>query len=612
MTIGEFNLTHDNKSVVSDIGYQKQEGHDHKRRFVVETNKEGALTINYRMTSLWERILALFNIGGASLHNVVTALHKYQKIDLFLMELQNSSSSRLQKLGEKVHQISEDLFRQTSPLKPTKTRSFHGEILDILQDAKLGLWRDKPALESYQKHAASEVREGVCHGISCMAIQAILVGRFEQFAARIRSLLNDPSTSRNEEAFLSGILIAQNPSQYPELFDEKTHLRQDPKVSFPVIASRSLEKLGGAKTFLETTGMYTIKDFKSYLDAVEKVFFGSENPLDTPLGMLISSQDHAIAVGYDPKTKEWFFIDANQLPAQRLSSTEELQRCIDLAYPPSKDYASSPYLNLSVSFQTTKEPHEDLIRQFKDLIQPIQEMTVERVNAKCRSSGYSWLHGAIGINDIEAIENLLDNGANINQMTNQGMTPLLRAMTMGDRPMAQVLLERGSNPDQVLPNGMTPLIMAISHKSTDMVECLLQQKANPSQTLLNGMSPLIMAVSHDDRSLVQSLLNHGADVNHCLGESKVSALWFAAGLGKREIVELLLNHPTIDIELEDTNGLTPLAIATQENYPDVVEVLLKKGAKRDLKIGDQSLLEYAKNEGFEKVAALLAEEEVAK
>lgn len=71
------------------------------------------------------------------------------------------------------------------------------------------------------------------------------------------------------------------------------------------------------------------------------------------------------------------------------------------------------------------------------------------------------------------------------------------------------------------------------------------------------------------------LISHGADVNlQCTNER--TALHEAAKLGRQDIVKLLLvsgAHP----DPRSSYGFTPLALAAQSGYTEIMEMLLQKG-----------------------------------
>lgn len=62
---------------------------------------------------------------------------------------------------------------------------------------------------------------------------------------------------------------------------------------------------------------------------------------------------------------------------------------------------------------------------------------------------------------------------------------------------------------------------------------------------------------------------------------KDNALIVAADWGREEVVELLIQHGA-NVNIKDSDGVTPLVIATRNKFYTVLEVLLRNGANMNL------------------------------
>ena len=103
---------------------------------------------------------------------------------------------------------------------------------------------------------------------------------------------------------------------------------------------------------------------------------------------------------------------------------------------------------------------------------------------------------------------LLERGADINAVSNNGETAVVRAA--GETATVKALLEKGA--DEELG---APLIRASYAGYVDTVKVLLEKGANPNAELLNGDTPLIAAaVQSGSKDVVEQLIAAGADVNH--------------------------------------------------------------------------------------------------
>lgn len=235
------------------------------------------------------------------------------------------------------------------------------------------------------------------------------------------------------------------------------------------------------------------------------------------------------------------------------------------------------------------------------------------------------LHYATRANDLEAVKTLLNAGANVNELSGYGWSPLLIATQNRYYRLGAYLIERGA--DVNLPNkGMwTPLYLATDNRNIesgdypvrkgdmdhlDFIKLLLDKGANPnarmkdsSQTRTvftnqwldeNGATALLRASQSGDIALMKLLLAHGADpkINTVLN---VSPLHVAAGIGwvegityewseaaTDEAVKLLLDLG-LDPNLQADTGRVALHGAGHKGRSKVVQMLVDKGAKLDVR-----------------------------
>jgi ankyrin repeat protein len=84
------------------------------------------------------------------------------------------------------------------------------------------------------------------------------------------------------------------------------------------------------------------------------------------------------------------------------------------------------------------------------------------------------LHLAVGQNQKEMTEYLLDEGADVNAVTTDGLTPLHMAAQNGNIPIAQILLDHKAKINAVDAKGWTPLDRANKWGHADAAEFLRQ------------------------------------------------------------------------------------------------------------------------------------------
>ncbi len=226
-------------------------------------------------------------------------------------------------------------------------------------------------------------------------------------------------------------------------------------------------------------------------------------------------------------------------------------------------------------------------------------------------------------NDVESIKVLLAAGADVNQVSGYGWSPLLVATQNRHYKLGSFLLDRGADPNLANRGGWTPLYLATDNRNIengdypvrkpdmdhlDFIKLLLAKGANvnarvkdstETRTVFtnqwldeNGATAFLRASQSGDLDLMKLLLAHGADpkIATALG---VTPLQVAAGIGwvegityewspkaTLEAVRMLLDLG-LDVNAQADTGRTALHGAAHKGRPDVVQALAGRGAKLD-------------------------------
>ena len=141
-----------------------------------------------------------------------------------------------------------------------------------------------------------------------------------------------------------------------------------------------------------------------------------------------------------------------------------------------------------------------------------------------------------------------------------GDTALLFAARVGDLESAKLLAAAGANVNDADAWGVSATAMAAHAGFTELVAWLLDRGANPNAASA-GFTALHAAIMRRDTRMVAALLAHGADANAPL------TAWTPTRRSSRDhnfAPELV--------------GATPFWLAARFNQPDVMRLLLEKGA----------------------------------
>lgn len=261
-----------------------------------------------------------------------------------------------------------------------------------------------------------------------------------------------------------------------------------------------------------------------------------------------------------------------------------------------------------------------------------ERLRTERQNVaappqKMLRGGLSALHFAVREGDLATVKALVDAGADVNQRSEFGWTPLLTATQNRFYELGKYLLENGADPNLVNEGGWSPLYIATDNRNIEggdyptrkpdmdhlaYIKLLLAAGADPNLRMTSstetrtifthqwlreeGATPFLRAAQSSDIELMKLLLEHGADPNTktLVG---VTPLMVAAGIGwvegvtyewseeaNRETIRWLLElgNEVNAQDLED--GRTALMGAAHKGRNYAVQMLVDAGA--DLALRD--------------------------
>ena len=123
----------------------------------------------------------------------------------------------------------------------------------------------------------------------------------------------------------------------------------------------------------------------------------------------------------------------------------------------------------------------------------------------------------------------------------------------GDIDQVQLLISQGADVNEKNRMGWTPLHTAIRNRRQALIEPLIAKGADVNAKDNSGQTPLHVAVYIGQKDAVELLIAKGADVN-IMGGRGDNALSLAKKRGNTEIIDLLLKHGAKEPSLEDLMG----------------------------------------------------------
>ncbi|XP_069684095.1 transient receptor potential channel pyrexia-like [Periplaneta americana] len=170
-----------------------------------------------------------------------------------------------------------------------------------------------------------------------------------------------------------------------------------------------------------------------------------------------------------------------------------------------------------------------------------------------------------------------------------GRTPLHQAVKSGNPACVRQLIEAGAKVNAEDEKGVTPLLLAgagvgpdnriITNKYEEIVEMLVKAGANVNlKNEDTGMTAVCHAVAARSIKAIKCLLDAGAKIDAMENEGSTTVLHVAAQTGCVTIVELLLERGArCLVNVGDKFGCTPLHKAAYVGARDCLRTLLKHG-----------------------------------
>jgi ankyrin repeat protein len=224
-------------------------------------------------------------------------------------------------------------------------------------------------------------------------------------------------------------------------------------------------------------------------------------------------------------------------------------------------------------------------------------------------------------NDIETTRLLIDAGAEVNQQTTFGWSPLLTATNNRNYQLGKFLIENGADVNAANKGGMTPLYLATDNRNIEggdypvprpdmdhleFIRLLLANGADPNLRVASntenrtiftmqwffepGATAFVRAAQSGDGTLMRLLLEHGADPTIPTSFND-TALTAVAGIGwvegvtfewsreeTSDVVRMLLDMG-LDPNARNNDGRTPLMGAALKGRNEIIQLLVDRGAR---------------------------------
>ena len=155
-----------------------------------------------------------------------------------------------------------------------------------------------------------------------------------------------------------------------------------------------------------------------------------------------------------------------------------------------------------------------------DSLQCLEEVLEQEenvnVNLKDNQFGNTPLHWAVRLRNYLMMSILINHGADLETMNDNGETPLHYAVKTNFHPSyhaLRMLIEFGAEPDVVNKEGVDPFCLVVSRNHNRAVAMLIGAGVNVNRPCRTEERPLGLAIRHESSELVRMLLDAGAKVD---------------------------------------------------------------------------------------------------
>lgn len=229
----------------------------------------------------------------------------------------------------------------------------------------------------------------------------------------------------------------------------------------------------------------------------------------------------------------------------------------------------------------TSPDAENAAREKKERVRQIVELLVsaagvELINTVTKVG--TALHVAIDQDNAEQVRALLALGADHHKCNSQGWSPLTLALKRGSKEIIDMLVAKGL-PDEV---GISTVVVALKNNNLDFVNKVLSEnRVNFAAVDKKGFSLAHICILEKRADYFRMFLEHATrlGVESAFLEVKTAKnctlLHLACKACLSEVLEILLQHPNLDVNAQDAHGWTPLMYAVASNHTEIVKRLLQ-------------------------------------
>lgn len=214
---------------------------------------------------------------------------------------------------------------------------------------------------------------------------------------------------------------------------------------------------------------------------------------------------------------------------------------------------------------------------------------------------------AITEGNIEQVKSILNaNPGLLDLKDSQGRTPIIQALSEGQKEIALELIGRGADVSIGDNENTQPIHFAAMIGSIELFELVRSKGIDPDRKDDNGITPLFYSIQGRHPEMSRYLIEKGADLK-VVSNTRWTLLLYAVVFGQVETVQLLVAKKA-DINQKNRDGFTPLHSAVSFGQTDIVKILVENGARIEEtnNHGETPLFQARNTNTYDAAACLIA------
>ncbi len=406
------------------------------------------------------------------------------------------------------------------------------------------LTNQRPLIEAMKNEGYQDVpEEGVCFGITQMWVQAYLLGpeekekfynrlyyittedfkadkalfeknnQIQKTQAGIRRILTEGEQRFIDvRAFFDGVQLYFEPKAFKDIFSGKQITQQNIYHVASLVASNALKEKGGLVILDTDPWIYqSDQELFSYLDCVRDVLIVIK-AMGSRVVLSLGTPKHHIALSLTEKNN-FEVSDPNDLPGMEVpmeNIVAHLKQCLYIA-PEQAQYllALQSYVTGDCVDKTR------FIAAFKKLKE--REHAINEETTRRHSDGDYLIHWVARYGLDDRLKELIENGADVNSLDSDAISPLACAIVSCDLPSIALLIKHGA---KLQLSECTNLELGVQLGLSEVVDWLLQDEETRTKTDFKAL--IQTALSNNDVNTLKILFS--SQLNTAVASQNLGAI----------------------------------------------------------------------------------------